>query len=127
MTEPIPSTCCVCGREGFYVCLGRQVLRDALVAGCAREWEARKTANMLRSARVCEAAEEACELVLENEQSGVLPSTGARAFPPAAALTLIRTRLCDCPVFCINGSLLNGHRCHHHLCLGCGCWRWMLL
>ncbi len=55
-----------------------QVLRDALVAGCAREWEARRTANMLASARGCEAAEEACETVLEHEQSGALPSTGAR-------------------------------------------------
>lgn len=54
-----------------------QVLRDALVAGCSREWEARRTANTLASAKVCEAAEEACEAVLEHEQSGVLPSTGA--------------------------------------------------
>ncbi|CAL8460728.1 g259 [Coccomyxa elongata] len=53
-----------------------EVLRDALVAGCAREWEARRTANMLASARGCEAAEEACETVLEHEQSGALPSTG---------------------------------------------------
>ncbi|KAK9908714.1 hypothetical protein WJX75_001863 [Coccomyxa subellipsoidea] len=53
-----------------------QTLRDALLAGCAREWEARKTANMLRSAHVCEAAEEACETVLEREQFGALPSTG---------------------------------------------------
>lgn len=52
------------------------------MAGCAREWEARRTANMLRSAHVCEAAEEACESVLEHEQSGALPSTGASTSPP---------------------------------------------
>lgn len=63
------------------VCMGWQTLRDALLAGCAREWEARKTANMLRSAHVCEAAEEACETVLEREQSGALPSTGACVIP----------------------------------------------
>jgi hypothetical protein len=54
-----------------------QALREALVAGCKREFEARRTANMLQSARVCEAAEEECEAVLEREQSVPLPSTGA--------------------------------------------------
>lgn len=53
-----------------------QILRDALMLGCSREHEARKTANMLQSTQACEAAEEACESVLEREQSGTLPSTG---------------------------------------------------
>ena len=53
-----------------------QILRDALMLGCGREYEARKTANMLASTQACEAAEEECEAVLEREQSGTLPSTG---------------------------------------------------
>jgi hypothetical protein len=69
-----------------------QGLRDALVAGCEREREARRTANMLASARACEDAEEACEAVLEQQQSGALPSTGARA----CALTCVR--------FCMPGA-----------------------
>ncbi|CAK0744999.1 hypothetical protein CVIRNUC_001589 [Coccomyxa viridis] len=52
------------------------ILRDALMLGCGREYEARKTANMLASTQACEAAEEECEAVLEREQSGTLPSTG---------------------------------------------------
>ena len=67
------------------ICMWAQVLRDALVAGCAREWEARRTANMLASARGCEAAEEACEAVLEHEQSGALPSTGVPTLLPGLA------------------------------------------
>ena len=51
--------------------------------GCGREYEARKTANMLASTQACEAAEEECEAVLEREQSGTLPSTGD---PPPAGL-----------------------------------------
>lgn len=61
--------------------LGVQVLRDALVAGCTREYEARRTANMLQSAKVCEAAEEECESVLEHEQAVPLPSTGKPSSP----------------------------------------------
>ena len=60
-----------------------QILRDALVLGCGREYEARKTANMLASTQACEAAEEECEAVLEREQSGTLPSTGE---PPLTGL-----------------------------------------
>lgn len=73
-----------------------QVLRDALVAGCAREWEARRTANMLASARGCEAAEEACEAVLEHEQSGALPSTGALTrLPGLAQLHMLHRSSCS--------------------------------
>ena len=57
-----------------------QILRDALMLGCGREYEARKTANMLASTQACEAAEEECEAVLEREQSGTLPSTGNAPF-----------------------------------------------
>ena len=57
-----------------------QILRDALMLGCGREYEARKTANMLASTQACEAAEEECEAVLEREQSGTLPSTGESPF-----------------------------------------------
>ena len=53
-----------------------QILRDALVLGCGREHDARQTANMLASTRACETGEEECEAVLEQEQSGTLPSTG---------------------------------------------------
>jgi hypothetical protein len=53
-----------------------QILRDALVLGCGREHDARRTANMLASTRACETGEEECEAVLEQEQSGTLPSTG---------------------------------------------------
>ncbi|KAK9834025.1 hypothetical protein WJX81_004222 [Elliptochloris bilobata] len=63
-------------RFGASTAQGMQALRDALVAGCEKELAARRTANTLRSGQVCEAAEVACEDVLEHEQTGALPSTG---------------------------------------------------
>ena len=51
--------------------------RAGLEVKCAREAEARRALNSVQSEAQCSAAEAACQDVLEREQRGALPSTGA--------------------------------------------------
>ena len=66
------------------------------MAGCTREYEARRTANMLQSSQVCERAEIECENVLEREQSGMLPSTGALSCHDVALSTAVPSFAINC-------------------------------
>lgn len=53
-----------------------QDLRQTLTAALNKEYTARQAANTYESAQVCDKAELECEIVLENEASQRLPSTG---------------------------------------------------